>query len=50
MPGENGGKHGGDNLQGGEGHRKVGETEGEQGEDNLKCGEDLKWQGEMGKT
>jgi hypothetical protein len=48
MPGGNGGKHGGDNLQGREGHRKVGETEGEQGDDNLKCGGRLEMAGENG--
>jgi hypothetical protein len=34
----NGGKHGGDDLQGGEGHTRVGETGGKHGGDNFKCG------------
>jgi hypothetical protein len=48
MPGGNRGKHGGDNLQGREGHRKVGETKGEQGDDNLKCGGRPEMAGENG--
>jgi hypothetical protein len=46
MAGGNGGKHGGDNLQGREGHRRVGETGGKHGGDRLKCAGGLEMMGE----